>query len=185
LEGDMSCPRCRRETPRGASFCPSCGAALGAGDPSPRPKSVEPILSAIAKTAALLCGARDALIFLVEGSTLRLVAHHGAVRTTRTLGTPFPLSPGTIHGRAVLERRVIHIRDLKAATRAQYPDLVSRQRTTRVRTMLAAPLLSEGAAIGVITIRRPRVRPFSAKQIALLRTFADQAALAIEKARLS
>jgi GAF domain-containing protein len=181
----MSCPRCRQDTPRGAKFCPDCGASLGASAPRPLPTAVEPILSAIAKMAARLCDARDAQILLVDGSTLRLVAQHGSLRTTRSLGEPFPLSPGTVHGRAALERRVIHVRDLKAVVRTQYPELTTRQRATGIRTMLAAPLLSEGTAIGVIAIRRLRVRPFSAKQIALLGTFADQAALAIEKSWLS
>ncbi|HEV8532535.1 MAG TPA: GAF domain-containing protein, partial [Methylomirabilota bacterium] len=164
----MSCPRCRQDTPRGAKFCPDCGASLGASAHRSLPTAVEPVLSAIAKMAARLCDARDAQILLVEGSTLRLVAQHGSLRTTRSLGEPFPLSPGTVHGRAVLERRVIHVRDLKAVVRTQYPELAARRRATGIRTMLAAPLLSEGTAIGVIAIRRLRVRPFSAKQIALL-----------------
>src|SRR5439155_1329432 len=59
------------------------------------------------------------------------------------------------------------------------------QTTTGVRTVLAAPLLRNGAALGSILIRRSQVRPFTARQIALLKTFADQAAIAIENARLS
>src|SRR5262249_22785713 len=122
---------------------------------------------------------------LVEDATLRLVATHGSLPTIFPRGEPFPLGPGTVAGRAVLERRIIHVRDLKAVARTQYPDPVPRQRTTGVRTVLVVPLLSEGVAIGAIAIRRLRVRPFSPKHIALLRTFAEQAALAIEKARLS
>ena len=181
----MTCSRCGLDAPRGARFCPHCGVSLAA---NPRPGNgggIEPILGAIARTAARLCDGRDAQIFLAEGTTLRLVAHHGPIGTTRTLGEPFSLGPGTVHGRAVLEGHVIHVRDLKAALRTQYPELSERQRATRVRTMLAAPLLSDGAAIGVITVRRTRVRPFTAKQIALLETFAAQAAVTLEKARLA
>ena len=142
------------------------------------------ILTAIARTAARLCDAHDAQIYLVEGATMRLVAQHGSVRTTRRLGEPFPVSRGAVHGRAALTRRVIHVRDLKTAVRAQYPELAPRQRATGTRTILAAPLLSDGAAVGVIMIRRVQVRPFTPRQIALLRTFADQAVIAIENERL-
>jgi signal transduction histidine kinase len=145
---------------------------------------VAPILAAIARTAARLCDTDDAQIYLAEGATLRLAAQHGARRTTRRLEEPFPLSSGEVHGRAVLTRRVVHVRDLKTAAVTRYPQLAARQRATGVRTLVAAPLLSDGAAIGAIMIRRRRVRPFTAKQIALLRTFADQAVIAIENARL-
>src|SRR5215472_3957502 len=181
----MTCSRCGLDAPRGARLCPHCGVSLAA---NPRPGNdggIEPILGAIARTAALLCDGRDAQIFLAEGTTLRLVAHHGPIGTTRAPSEPFSLSLGTVHGRAVLEGQVVHVRDLKAAVRTQYPELSERQRATGVRTMLAAPLLSDGAAIGVITVRRTRVRPFTAKQIALLETFAAQAAVAFAKARLA
>ena len=142
------------------------------------------ILTAIARTAARLCDAHDAQIYLVEDATMRLVAQHGSVRTTRRLGEPFPVSRGAVHGRAALTRRVIHVRDLKTAVRTQYPELVPRQRATGARTILAAPLLSDGAAVGVIMIRRVQVNPFTDRQIALLKTFADQAVIAIENVRL-
>jgi signal transduction histidine kinase len=142
------------------------------------------ILTAIARTAARLCDAHDAQIYLVDGATMRLVAQHGSVRTTRRIGDPFPVSRGAVHGRAVLTRRVIHVRDLKTAVRTHYPDLAPRQRATGTRTILAAPLLSDRAAVGVIMIRRVRVNPFTARQIALLKTFADQAVIAIENVRL-
>jgi GAF domain-containing protein len=142
------------------------------------------ILTAIARTAARLCDAHDAQIYLVDGATMRLVAQHGSVRTTRRLGEPFPMSRGAVHGRAALTRRVTHVRDLKPAVRTQYPELAPRQRATGTRTILAAPLLSDGAAVGVIMIRRVRVNPFTSRQIALLKTFADQAVIAIENERL-
>jgi two-component system, NtrC family, sensor kinase len=141
------------------------------------------ILTAIARTAARLCDAHDAQIYLVDGAVMRLVAQHGSVRTTRRIGEPFPVSRGAVHGRAALTRRVVHVRDLKTAVRTHYLDLAPRQRA-RTRTILAAPLLSDGAAVGVIMIRRVRVNPFTARQIALLRTFADQAVIAIENERL-
>jgi signal transduction histidine kinase len=142
------------------------------------------ILTAIARTAARLCDAHDAQIYLVDGATMRLVAQHGSVRTTRRLGEPFPMSRWAVHGRAALTRRVIHVRDLKTAVRTQYPELAPRQRATGTRTILAAPLLSDGAAVGVIMIRRVLVNPFTSRQITLLKTFADQAVIAIENERL-
>jgi signal transduction histidine kinase len=142
------------------------------------------VLTAIARTAARLCEARDAQIYLVDGAMIRLVAQHGSVRTTRRIGEPFPVSRGAVNGRAVLTRRVVHVRDLKTAVRTQYPEAAARQRATGTRTILAAPLLSGGAAVGVIMIRRGRVNPFTSRQIALLRTFADQAVIAIENERL-
>ena len=181
----MACPRCRKKPPPGAAYCPKCGAELTAGAGPQRPAGNSPNLTAIAKTAARLCDATDALIFLADGATLRLAAQHGSIRTTRQLGEPFPLGRTEVYGRAVLERRVIHVRDLKAAVRTQYPGLEPRRRATGIRTMLAAPLLYDGAAIGAIAIRRTRVRPFTPKQIALLEAFAEHAATAIEKTRLA
>ncbi len=142
---------------------------------------VQPILNAIAKTAARLCDANDALIFQVERDQFRLVAKHGSLREVRAFGKPFPISRGTVTGRAVLERRTIHVRDL-ASARRQFPES---KPAVGTRTMLATPLLRGGRAVGAIVIRRTKVRPFTAKQIALLKTFADQAAIAIENARLN
>src|SRR5215475_16233651 len=176
----MICRRCRQRARPGAAVCPKCGGALTVSAPS-RPTGTHPILDAVARTAARLCEARDAQIVLVEGETQRLVAQHGPLRAYRNLGEPFPLSRGSLYGRAALERRVIQVRDLKAVARTQYPDIPR----TRARTMLAAPLLSDGVAIGVIAIRRLQVRSFTPKQIALLQTFAAQAAIAIEKDRLA
>src|SRR5262249_52235758 len=137
------------------------------------------------RTAARLCEARDAAIFLREGATLRVVAQHGPLRTAQRPGEPFPLSVRTVAARAVRKRRVIHLRDLKVVALTQYPDLIAHQPEVVLRTILAAPLVSKGTAIGVILIRRLEVRPFTAKQIALLKTFADQAAIALENTRLS
>ena len=97
----------------------------------------------------------------------------------------YPISPGNLTGRAVLDRRTIHVRDARAAVRTRFPEARARVEAEGVRTALAAPLLRNGVAVGVILIRRTRVRPFTAKQIALLRTFADHAAIAIAHARLS
>ena len=150
------------------------------GRVSPRPSAV---LAAIARTAARLCEAGDAVIFQVEGNGLCVVARHGKLPSRHRLGEVFPLSRGMVVGRAVLDRRTVHVRDLLSAARHQFKESVALHRDS-VRTMLVTPLLRGRIALGAITIRRTKVRPFTAKQIALLRTFADQAAMAIENLQL-
>ncbi|MBI4611443.1 MAG: GAF domain-containing protein [Candidatus Rokubacteria bacterium] len=149
------------------------------------PTDAQPVLSAIAKTAAKLCDANDALIFSVEGDCYRLLTKYGRVRTESVIDETFPLRRGRIVGRAVLDRRMVHIRDLAIAVRHDFKEMAPAQRADGVRTVVATPLLINGVAVGAILIRRTTVRPFTAKQIALLKTFADQAAIAIENARLS
>ena len=145
---------------------------------------VQAVLNAIAKTAARLCDANDAVIWQVEGNQLRFVAKYGAVPTTWAAGESMPVSRGWPSGRAVLDRRTIHIRDMAVAVRREFKEVAPRQRVTRARTLLATPLLHAGVPLGVIVIRRRKVRPFTTHQIALLKTFADQAAIAIENVRL-
>ncbi len=143
---------------------------------------VQAVLNAVAKTAAQLCDANDAVIFRVDGDQLRIVAKYGPLRATRPVDEPFPISRGTPAGRAVVERRTIYVRDLSSAAGRGFPE--SAARVIGVRTIVATPLLLGASPVGVIAIRRLKVRPFTAKQIALLKTFAAQAAIAIENARL-
>ncbi len=149
------------------------------------PVGLRPILDAIARTAARLCEANDALISQVEGDLFRRVARFGRMPMPRALGDTFPLNRSSISGRAMLERRTIHVRDLAVAVRREFPRARAAQRLSGARTVLATPLLRNGTAIGAILIRRAKVQPFTQNQIALLKTFADQAVIAIENARLS
>jgi signal transduction histidine kinase len=141
------------------------------------------VLDTVAARASSLCGAANVSLYQVEGDVMRKVAERGPQLTALPVGGTRPITRGSVSGRAILDRSTIHLRDQQAPeVSLEFPD--GARQDTGIRTTVGIPLLREGLAIGAFTVYRTEYRPFSDGEIALLRTFADQAVIAIENVRL-
>jgi GAF domain-containing protein len=208
----MKCPRCEQENPPQAKFCLECGAPIqragGSAASGPRdtdlrrelleardqqraaseilqviassPTDIQFVFDTIVRNAARLCDGFDANLVLVDGDEFVQRAHHGPIGVA-VPDTRYPLR-GTVSGRAILEARVIQVENLAEANEYSLGRDLARQ--IGYRTTLIVPLLRRGVAIGAIGLRRTEVQPFTDRQIALLKTFADQAVIAIDNVRL-
>ena len=150
---------------------------------------LSPVFDAVAERAFRLCGASSARVYLVDGQVLRMVTSVAEPDEARAIAELFgpgytvELSRQSIAGRAVLDGQAVHIEDAEAPeVSAEFPAVIFGPGAARTR--LHVPLKRDGTVMGVIAVSRKERAPFSDVQIGLLETFADQAVIAIENARL-
>jgi signal transduction histidine kinase len=144
---------------------------------------LQAVFETLAESTATLCGADRGFVFRFDGQVLRMAAGFNASPGQKEFVARNPIRPGrhSASARAALERRAIHVPDVLADQEYSY----GAKNIERLRTVLAVPILKGDALLGVILIYRlEEVRPFTGKQIALVETFANQAAIAIENVRL-
>jgi GAF domain-containing protein/anti-sigma regulatory factor (Ser/Thr protein kinase) len=141
-----------------------------------------PVFETVVENAVRLCGADRGFLFRFDGELLRMAAFYNASPELTEWVRQNPITPGrrTVSARAALERRTVQVLDVQADSEYAY----AVRDVAPIRTTLGVPMLKGDALVGVIAIYRLEVRPFTDQQIALVETFADQAAIAIENVRL-
>ena len=151
---------------------------------SSSPTDVQPVFDAIAERARVLCGARLGATTRFDGKLLHMVGYHGVspeAEAAMRAAFPMPLTRGSINARAILARGPVEIADIRLDP--EY-SLKSAADQGGWRSALAVPMLSDGQVIGALTVAREQPGDFSDKLVTLLQTFADQAVIAIQNARL-
>jgi two-component system, NtrC family, sensor kinase len=144
---------------------------------------LETVLDTLVETVARLCRADQANMFRRRDDMYHLIASHGLSQEAKEFIVAHPFAPGrgSLNGRVAIERRAVHIPDVLQDPEYLYKET---QKVLGYRTMLGIPLLREEALVGIFSIHRTRVEPFTDKEIELATSFADQAVIAIENARL-
>ena len=148
------------------------------------PTNAQPVFDMIAESAARLCAAKYCFAYRFDGQLLHFVAHHGATAEVVEMNRrnyPAPPGRGHVTPRAILERRVVQVPDVSADTAYALGAMAA---AAGYRSAAAVPILRDGMPIGAIAVTRAQTGLLPERQIQLLKTFADQAAIAIENARL-